>query len=208
MGITSRNTLSRRSGRSDVAPVITGDAVPPPNLAEVFSPSGCRTLTDDEFNRVLQAAAVIRRRDSARWQWFILGLRHSGLKVGRLRQLCWDASADVHVSTEFGEPLMAIARALSPSLRNVIDQPIGFDYHRMTAEMLELVGKCPERRGYLFPIVTANDGQMLASHINRILNEICAASGVARLRALDIVRCTKLGPPLSREAAAELGRAA
>lgn len=152
-------------------------AVPAIDIPPITATTG-RAITDDEFDRLLEAVPkVVGDRCAESWCHFIRGLWLSGLRISEALTLSWDDDRFLMVDLSGYRPMFVI-RARGQKNRKDTLTPIAPEF----AEMLTSVPE-GERTGYVFnPLVERNAGEpgrvQRADTASKIVSRIGRQAGV------------------------------
>jgi integrase len=125
-----------------------------------------RPLTLEDHEKMLAAVDKVRKRDGARWQNLLTGLWLSGLRIGEIISLSWDAHAGFCIFDTHPYPLY---RIFAESEKGHRDR-----YLPVAPEFCAWLGDIPEsrRRGPVFGI------RLSSKRVSAVISSIGAAAGV------------------------------
>jgi len=129
-----------------------------------------RAIVGEELDRVLWAAEAERPRDFNRWQDFLRGLYHSGLRVGELLILSWHPQAALWIDPSGAYPLIRVTTEGEKAHQD--------RWQPVTPEFWGLV-KHKAPRGRVFPLDSLATGKPLRiKTVVRIISRIGRRAGV------------------------------
>lgn len=129
-----------------------------------------RPVTAEEFDRVLLAVKKERPHDARQWRRFIEGLAFSGLRIGELHRLRWDAGDGIWLDASGPIPVIR--------LRSSAHKGGGDRIQVITPEFWKLAQ--PKRSdGFVFPLISRTTGDRVTRHTAcRIVAAIGERAGV------------------------------
>lgn len=131
--------------------------------------SRSRPITGEEFDRILAAVPTVRPRDHERWQQFLKGLWHSGLRVSELAALKW-TNGDVEIDLTQRFPGFRFYKQKNRDEGQWVP---------MTPAFFEaFVQNARRRRGYVFPLPGRSGEQMTTKSIVKVICDIGMVAGV------------------------------
>ncbi|MFZ5831400.1 MAG: tyrosine-type recombinase/integrase, partial [Planctomycetota bacterium] len=125
-----------------------------------------RAMTLEEFERMLRVAEQIEG-EGPQLHRLLRGLWHSGLRIGEIAALSWNADASIRLEDSGKYPVVSMDAAANKSRRNRV-RPILPEFWAICCES-------PIRKGLVFPVFDAS-GQRLGSGR---LSELIARVGKA-----------------------------
>lgn len=129
-------------------------AVPPIPVPVVDVPRS-RSMTLEEFERVLEKVKVHRPQDWEAWDRLLRGQWACGFRISEMLAMSWDASAAVYLDYSGPYPLVRMAATGNKS-RKLRVRPL-------TPEFWAIASETPEknRSGLVFPILNC-DGELMS----------------------------------------------
>jgi integrase len=132
-----------------------------------------RPITEEEFDRLLDAAAKYRPHDANAWLFFLRGLWLSGLRLGEALQLSWERDAGLAVEVRDGRTFLRIKAESEKGFKDRFI-PTTPDFGALLLEVVET-----ERRGRVFRL----DGLLTREpitpkRVSRIISAIGRKAGV------------------------------
>jgi len=91
-----------------------------------------RAVTPLEFQAMLDAVDTVRKRDGVLWRRLLRGQYYTGLRIGELLELSWDADADVCI-VEGRRPIIYLRRQKNQKRQRVPITPEAWDVITDTA---------------------------------------------------------------------------
>ena len=129
-----------------------------------------RTLTGEEFERMLSVLPKARPLDAGLFDRFMRALWLSGLRIDELNRLYWEPSADLHVDLTGKLPLIVFLGAQKNRSDCYLPAPQEF------WAMIDRPGVL--RTGHVFPIAGRWGDQMATQNIGRRIGDIGRLAGV------------------------------
>lgn len=120
-----------------------------------------RAVTPHEFSRMIVAVPLVRRRDAVLWRRLLRGQFYTGLRIGELLALSWDADADIHV-IQGRHPLIEFRKQKNRKRQTIPIAP----------EAWEVLCDTALRSGSVFGI------RMTPKRVVRVIGRIGKAAGV------------------------------
>lgn len=127
-----------------------------------------RSVTLEEFERILEAANQVIPRRAREYQRLMLGLWHSGFRIGELLKLSWEPGAGVVIERAGHFPTITFR---GDSQKNGRDQVIP-----VTTEFWDLANEV--RHGFVFPIPSNTGLQISEGRAIHIVSRCGAAANV------------------------------
>mgnify|MGYP001825060245 CR=1 FL=1 len=108
-----------------------------------------RPVTGEEFERMLDSVAGVRKLEPDKWRQFIKGLWLSGLRLSEALGLSWDDDAPLSIDTSGKHPCFRIAAKAQKRRKD--------ELLPMTPDFADFILATPEekRRGLVFGITTS-----------------------------------------------------
>lgn len=131
-----------------------------------------RALTEEEFDRILDAVDKSKLADPEKWKRVLRGAWLSGLRIGEMYRLTWDAS-EFYVDIDGEVPVYVIRKQKN---KNEELLPIVGDF----VEWLNEVPK-NRRRGFVFPFPGQGTDRVTQRHAERIISRLGEAANVVTL---------------------------
>lgn len=130
-----------------------------------------RTITESEFQRMLNCVRKVRPADTVAFKRFMQALWYSGLRIDELNRLKWEKNAPLHVDLDGDLPLIVILGAQKNGRDSFLPAP---------KEFWGLIDRPDiKRKGRVFPVVNEKTGeQMTTRHIGRQISECGRLAGV------------------------------
>lgn len=129
-----------------------------------------RAVLGEEFERMLAVVPKVRPRDAEYCRRFLLGLYHTGLRLGQLCQLSWDEASWVWLDASNDPAIIWIGKRAQKNRRE--------DWKPFEREFWNLV--CDEpRTGLVLPWPSnRRGGQMSRRTLQKIVSQVGARAGV------------------------------
>ena len=176
----SDNSVATYSARLKAAlrwAVEYGMLIAAPRIAVDFvNQPRSRAITLEEFERIREAAKLVRPLDWQQWDRFLRGQWHCGFRLAEIAQLSWDATAPIHIDCREKFPIVVMAAAANKK-RKPRQRAITPEFWAVCAETP------PEARaGLVFPIIVLNGPfagrQMVTSSIGHLLAGFGEKAGI------------------------------
>lgn len=130
-----------------------------------------RSITLEEFERILMAVPKERPQDAAQWDRLLRGYWESGFRLRELVGLSWDGTGDVTIDTTRRYPLVRLGVQGHKS-REQQYQPITPAFWDVCCETAD-----EDRTGPVFPIM-GRHGPVKSDWVGRIISRIGKKAGV------------------------------
>lgn len=140
-----------------------------------------RSVTDEEFDRILECVPIVRRDDAPLWIRLLKGANQADLRMSELLELSWNPTSRVRLMVFDGRPLVHFTNSSTQRGQKngkVEVHPVGPEFWRIVTHDCD--GNEIPQTGYAFPMLGFDNPhvQMSRGNVDKSLRRITELAGI------------------------------